>query len=110
MSGISYARTCNPGGTLHGGSALQGKELHHEYRQRTHTAYPLPKRARSPSARLLPTNHLRLLLADVPGRFYELRWIVRRRALDDLQIDLADAALDVYVKDNIRFAVGVVDV
>src|ERR671916_604589 len=29
---------------------------------------------------------------------------------DDLQVDLAYAALDVYVERNIRFAVGVVDV
>src|SRR5215212_10226375 len=36
--------------------------------------------------------------------------LVRRRSLDDLQVDLAYAALDVYTEVDIRFAVGVVDV
>ena len=34
----------------------------------------------------------------------------REKASDDLQVDLAYAALDVYVERNIRFAVGPVDV
>src|SRR5687768_5570022 len=33
-----------------------------------------------------------------------------KKPLDDLQVDLADAALDVYAEVDIGFAVGVVDV
>src|SRR5215208_4164908 len=36
--------------------------------------------------------------------------LVRRRSLDDLQVDLAYAALDVYADVDVRLAVGVVDV